>query len=739
MAAKQKQEPSKLIVPLDASGIDGIEPDSEVKVLVIDGEGATQSECVRLDKKGAGSATFNFPRNPGSSRIVVGPADASDVELGGLQTLSVNLTARRWAGQPELRITPIVISSYYWYWWRRWCRTFTIRGVVLCPDGSPVPGAKVCACDVDWWWWWSSNQQVGCATTDAFGAFEIKFRWCCGWWPWWWWRGRFWQLEPQLIDRITPVLKLDPTLPKLATPSPQPSLELFESIVAENGVATGRYAGEVDPANLDALQRQLVTRLPAAPDLGQLRIWPWYQWHPWWDCTPDIIFKVSQECEQGVVQIINEGFSDARWNIPESLSVVLVASDEACCIPGGEPCIDEECIVLTSVCDDIVDSIGGNVGAPAAPAGYKNPGAVAVHGDRPYGGRVSISGTVDCMDGVDYYEFEWTQTPANAASWAAMPPAAAGDFSRRYIELSTLTFPSVTFSASPPIDGRHVYESLEHYEAGHPPADWGSNRIWIANWNQLTNWLTQNNFADGTYYLRMKGWDLVGTNLVNPRVLALCGQGGNVDNQIVVTIDNRVVGAGPTDASGHPCGTGTVHVCTDEPDTGILSVQLIHTDGTPATPIETCGEVQINDTDILEIEFMAHDPDGHLAYYTLDATYGTNLLVPLVHTGYPPSLGLPGGDVLDSAVSASLTAGSGIQVGPRYGYSNPLRSALDQGAISPHWHGGVFRFSVRAIDAFPATCCYQLELRAYKRTIHDCNDNYPHRNRSESSFAIVLP
>jgi len=135
-------------------------------------------------------------------------------------------------------------------------------------------------------WWWSSSQQVGCATTDAFGAFEITFRWCCGWWPWWWWRQRYWQLEPQLADRIGLELQRDPTLPRLAVPSPEPSLTVFEPLLAEGGVPTGRLRGAVDPAGLDALRRDLVARLPAAPDLGELRLWPWHPWHPWWDCWP---------------------------------------------------------------------------------------------------------------------------------------------------------------------------------------------------------------------------------------------------------------------------------------------------------------------------------------------------------------------------------------------------------------------------------------------------------------------
>ena len=84
------------------------------------------------------------------------------------------------------------------------------------------------------------------------------------------------------------------------------------------------------------------------------------------------------------------------------------------------------------------------------------------------------------MSGVDYYEFEWTTTPLNPASWAAMPPAASGDFDRTYLEFSPFGFHSPTFSAQLPIDGRHVYETIQHYEADQRPGRLGQRRSPLA-------------------------------------------------------------------------------------------------------------------------------------------------------------------------------------------------------------------------------------------------------------------
>ena len=88
--------------------------------------------------------------------------------------------ARQTANLPAIRITP-----YYWFWWLRWCRTFTIHGRVLCADGSPVPGAVVCAYDVDaWWWWWSrpwfDHENLRDDRAEAFTTllWEGSYRYC---------------------------------------------------------------------------------------------------------------------------------------------------------------------------------------------------------------------------------------------------------------------------------------------------------------------------------------------------------------------------------------------------------------------------------------------------------------------------------------------------------------------------------------------------------------------------------
>lgn len=729
-----------LEVPLDASGVEDRKQDQPIKVAVVSRDRVVASAVVQVDARGLGSVRLALKELPRGARVVVGPGDARDDDLPGLQTLGVDVPLRQWAGKNELKLPAIRIAPYYWHWWLRWCRTFVIRGLVLCPDGTPVPGAKVCAYDVDWFWWWSSKQLIACATTDATGAFEIKFRWCCGWWPAWWWRVRHWALEPALVDRIRPVLQRDPRLARLAVPSAQPSFEAFAGLLAEGGGSPpAGLSGAVDPAVLPALREHLVRRLPAATDLAQLHIWPWWPWQPWWDCTPDVLFQVTQECQGKAAVLVNETVWDARPNIPTNLAVTLVAGSEACCAPPPNDCPAGECLAFTQVCSDVVAGIGGNPGAPAVPpplVGYANPGVASVVGDRPYGGDITLSGTADCLSGVDYYEMEWTTTPGNPASWVPMPPAALGDVQRTYLEFSPFGFHYPVFSAQLPVDGRHVYETLAHYQndpANNPP-DWaGGDRVWLGSSRDvLTVWRTLNNLADGTYYVRAKGWTLDATNhLVNPQVLKICDS--KDDAYVVVRVDNRFEGAGPNDAHGNPCGPpNSVHSCTDEPDTAIVGVRIEHADGSESA-VSACGNVAVRSTDWLVVDFVAHDPDGHLALYTLQATYDVNLVNPL--------LTLPSATLEPSPVPV-LGVPAAVQVGPTYADARSANPPPHGGASAPVWRGGVIRLRVRATGpggAFPYTCCYQLELRAHKRTIVNCDHSlWGHANLSEYSFTIVV-
>jgi hypothetical protein len=505
-----------------------------------------------------------------------------------------------------------------------------------------------------------------------------------------------------------------------------PSLQGPEEVKVNSDVSLARQEMEIqqkaefNPVVLDDLRVRLKERLPVAPELERLHIWPWWPWHPWWDCTPDIIFRVTQNCLGAETVIVDEDIGDTRWNIPTDLNVTLVAKGACCVEPNNDP--PGDCMVITQACDDPVQFIGGNPDAVATPAGYRNPGVISYIGDRPFAGNVPITGLFGDLTTVDYYEFEWSDD--GGSTWNPMPSAAAGGFIRRYWGFALgggpLGFHNVTFSFTN-ISGRHVVESRQHFEANNDPASWGITRFWTTARDRLMIWRTKNNFGDGTYQLRVRSWELdpVG-NLINSRILPLCDTTN--DNGIVLTIDNRIVGPGsghPTTPS-HPCGPGTVHVCTTEPDTDFLDVRI------NGESIGVCSIVDATAGGDLEIDFMAHDPDGHLAYYTLIATYGENQKVNLLS-----SVDVPSGTLVIGPLGGPVPQAA--QVGPTYAH------ARIQGAVAPTWDGGTLTLRVSNLkEAFPVTCAYQLELRAYKRTIDSCNDYLPHRNLSEYSLTVEV-
>lgn len=705
--AAKRAEAYRLEVPLDASGLGDLtaEEQQDLKVLVRDQSGATNSATVTLGKDRTARASIEFSENPGPVTVFVGPAAATDEELVQSQTITINLGTRAWGDKRELSLAPVIIAPYWWFWWLRWCQEFVIRGVVLCPDGSPVPGAEVCAYDVDWWFWWSSTQLVGCTTTDINGAFEIRFRWCCGFWPWWWWRYRTWELNPILLDRVGAVLDKRPEL-ELGRIGNRPSLNVFEGLLKEEGVVAARSLEEAGPPALDALRGKLLAKLPASEELARLHVWPWWPWWPWWDCTPDMIFKVTQQCGPGnPTTIVDETVWETRWNISNPLNVTLVATDEACCRPvDGD---EGECLVVDNVCGIPLAMVGGNLGAPASPAGYAYPGAVlsgtsAYNGDRPFAGAVTIWKNPGDLIGVDYVELEMFDTVS--ATWVPLPMGAELGFSREYWEPGGT--PSIVFPPFPvqTLSLHRVWETREHFEAvsgvaWFPTAGW--TRAWLSSNYSLLAYLDTSKFSDGTYEFRAVGWnDGGGGTLVNPRVIPLCGT--DEENRFTLTFDNRVI-----TSVGHPPShnCGAVHVCTVEPDTHILDVRV---DGNSVGP---CDTVEAKGT--LEIDFQVNDPDGHLAVYSLIATYGLNLSVNLLPLG------------------ALAVLSAGAHEGPTYG------EALGQGASAPHWYGGTYRLTItNAATAFPEPCCYQLELRAWKRTIVDCWGGYGHENITEYSLGV---
>ena len=208
--------------------------------------------------------------------------------------------------------------------------------------------------------------------------------------------------------------------------------------------------------------------------------------------------------------------------------------------------------------------------------------------------------------------------------------------------------------------------------------------------------------------------------LLNPRVLLICNT--KTENSIALRLDNRFVDTAPPftppfTSPTQPCGDGTVHACTTEPDTRIIAIRY------NSVEIPPCGVVTTSAGGPLEIDFFAYDPDGFLSSFSLVANYDENLQINL--------LGLPGASITSVALAGPPPAAD--EVGPTY------IKAIAQGATRPTWTGGEMRLTIPNVSAaFPKTCAYTLQLDAYKRNIADCNYSKPYRNRSHYSLTVIV-
>ena len=736
------QQSFALEIPLDASQIEDRGSSAQVKVLVVADGKISQSQIVKLDKKGKGTAAFKFKKAPRHTAVYFGPESAGDDELDKMETLSLTIGGDRWRESSVLQLKPVLIPLLYWRKWLYWCRTFVITGKVVCPDTqAPVAGAEVCAYDVDAFWWWWSKQKVACATTDQNGVFTMKFRWCCGWLPWWWWRLRRWYYLPKLSELIQPHLQLSEKFGFPTIPTPKPDPKIFEKILerdlSEAFDMTTRIvdlervnrAGELtisrvpelslNHTSLVEMREPLLERLPSSEVLRHLKLWPWYPFYPWRDCTPDIIFRVTQDCGEGQTVILDESYTDARWNIDTYEEVVLKVSGDACCVQEPIPDPDGYCALVDNACGYTINNIGGNDGTPG-PDGYANPGVLSNDGDRPFAGVITIHGQLG--DEVAYYDFEFSDN--NGASWDPVPDTAMNGFSRLYWIPGTTpdTFQYVPFRHI--VDGQVVYKTRRQYEKENPGLNWGSDTYWTThNYQVLMPWNTLNPFLNGAYRLRLRGYkvDAAG-HLFDQQVLPVCST--NDLNSLIIQVDNRRIGAGsghPLNDPARPCGTGTVHHCTLEPDTEFLDVRIRKADNT-VMGVGACNSVQIQPGDKLEVDFTAYDPEGHLRNYTLESHYGLNAKVNL--------LGLPGAQ-LKPLTGGSPHTPEALQAGPTY---HAARNDPSSPALPPNWAGGAMSLIVDAQLAFPETCCYQLKLWARKRTIVNCNSYF--WNTSELSFMV---
>lgn len=728
---------------LDLSEIEKLDRSMPLRVAAVRENKVVDSEVIDLEQYDdvqhiPVDLEFQIPgRRRCGVQFVVSRGDIPVAEILGLTNVTHRIMATDWKERTQgsnpyvVELGDIVIPAHIYGHWITICRRFTIRGRVVCRDwyydrrrqqwvftDAPVPGATVEAYDVDCWWWWCFRDLIGTAVTDVNGFFSMSFTWCCRrWFPF----HVPWVVNPNLLDRIRELLR-EARVPVGPIP-PDPPVDPVEFQEFLYNIATPPATQQGAAPTPATSAQALKALLPPAPDLEALHVWPW--WHRR-DCTPDVVFRATQECEGTTRVIYEEDLSQTRWNIAQTTFVTLEANDEACCLPPPpeQPCGD--CLSIFGIgCQPglvTVDDIGTSAGPPDL-RGYAYPGTR----DRPFGGRLNVWGEFgeDSYPVVDFYRVEYHKEGMAPGTWidAGTVAGLLGAVVRQYAN------PTPPPAFAPPInfgpqdfvgDGNRYYKTRYKYErdnaASKPSFGWlwtNASLLFVLNSQNLPE-------SDGLYTFRVVTYrQAADGSLVDERIMPLCGTEDDdvpTPATLMVRTDNRNVPHPPSTPT-HPCGSGTVHTCTAEPDCDVIAV--IKNAGTPgAESISACDFATIADTDQVTIRFSATVPatstDGHLLAYEMTAHYG------------------------ESAYFDVLTAGTLAGVSTPY-YGPTYSQALAQGATRPFWYGGTFEVTVSG-SAFEESCAYLLRLRAWKRTFNGCTaPKHFHWNVTEFSFCVIKP
>src|ERR1700730_3004612 len=113
-------------------------------------------------------------------QVVVGPAGLGQHldQVPNLQRVPLNAEELAKASEEfRLHFQGVSLSDEILKIWWLWCRQYCVDGVVVGPDGCPVPGANVTIYSVAHDGGGFSEVPRATVTTDATGHFHICFNW----------------------------------------------------------------------------------------------------------------------------------------------------------------------------------------------------------------------------------------------------------------------------------------------------------------------------------------------------------------------------------------------------------------------------------------------------------------------------------------------------------------------------------------------------------------------------------
>ena len=305
-------------------------------------------------------------------------------------------------------------------WWL-WCRNYCVSGIVVGPNGCPVPGAEVTVSNV------LHASGGGFTVTprktviaDSTGHFTACFEWCSfcyGWpcrpfwwhcWPWWW----DWdilrvleEIEGRLAVQRPPIGPVPPgplQVQRIGLPLKQPTSA--DLMIGQGFADPQRFQARLVP---DHARTELIRR--KFSDARIRALFPWW----WWCCeNPNILFTVRQ----GANLIVDEQpATDTRWCFPNHGNVTLVGNEQTITACGNDT-HPAHGFVWTRVGNTLVNTIVNGY-AQGNPAGNDS--------DMAFTGTLDIFGEFALASPVAYYQVlagQWSGNPARGGT----PPASTG-------------------------------------------------------------------------------------------------------------------------------------------------------------------------------------------------------------------------------------------------------------------------------------------------------------------------
>jgi hypothetical protein len=565
---------------------------SRDKVLGDDGTGGVEVVV------GPGSLKKNLARVPNVARV--------PIEREALENAERSLTVRT----DELELSEEVLAL-----WLQWCRRYCVSGVVVAPDGCPVPAAVVTVYTVGLNSSGFTKQARATVTADATGHFTACFCWCtspygCSCWPCapFWWLCWPWWWERDMLH-IIETLEQVPAGRQARFSGLQTGAVLMRpegrALIRGQGFPGATGQAKPDAARTALLQRKLA-------DARLREVFP--RW--WWCCDdPNLVFSATQNG----VTIVNENpATETRWCLPSGSSVTLVAGRGAItACPGAPP--PPNGFVWTRVGNITVNDIQG---------GYADGSPGSDASDMAFTGSLSIYGEF-AVGTASYYQVnagQWTGNPSRGGlAPSSSAPISAALSNTVYIgntttgKLTQYTVQMGPFSAS---GYTNLYATEEARQAGPTPPGLSPFPSFDPGAGDFVVWA-----FDGL--------------IVSTDSQALIGGGSSVG-----AVDLTVTGY---DADFNPVALVPDAPLTLEIDnTGLTtatinSLQAFTATGQPVLPTTDggCSAYDLGPGGYVQLAVTVLDNNGHIYEYELDADYGQDTTDYVQLRGYsqstPPS------------------------------------------------------------------------------------------------------